>query len=267
MQYIYRFVIPFLEKSSLGKGILEHINKNQKIYEIVEALLVALILALIIRATCIQAFKIPSKSMVPTLGVGDRIFVNKFIYWFTEPKVGDIIVFRTPDEIYDPEKPIYIKRVVGTPGDYIDIVDNKLVVNEETVDIKVYVHNLSDYNSFAKQFFDLQTEQNDRQFIQRFFYFAGVPIDYTTNRLKVNGELIAQPIFTIDNIYYDDMARGNNFNSAKIPEGVVFVFGDNSQSSSDSRYWKPGGLGVPLKNIKGKAFFRYWPPERIGLIR
>ncbi len=110
-----------------------------KIRENVEALVIAVILALIIRAFVIQAFKIPSGSMENTLLVGDYILVNKFIYGvklpFTDitvvpikdPKRGDIIVFKFPK---DPSKD-YIKRVIAVGGDKLEIRDKKVYVNDE----------------------------------------------------------------------------------------------------------------------------------------
>lgn len=110
-----------------------------KVRENVEALVIAIILALFIRAFVVQAFKIPSGSMENTLLIGDYILVNKFIYGvklpFTEitvvpvkdPQRGDIIVFKYPG---DPSKD-YIKRVVGIGGDTIDIRDKKVYVNGE----------------------------------------------------------------------------------------------------------------------------------------
>jgi signal peptidase I len=110
-----------------------------KIRENIEALVIAIILALFIRAFVIQAFKIPSGSMENTLLIGDYILVNKFIYGvkfpFTDktvipikdPRRGDIIVFKFPG---DPSKD-YIKRVVGVAGDRIDIRNKKVYVNDK----------------------------------------------------------------------------------------------------------------------------------------
>ncbi len=89
---------------------------------------VALILTLILRTYVIQAFKIPSGSMIPTLKVGDKLFVNKYVYRFEEPQRGDIIVFKFPS---DPKKD-FIKRLVAKPGDTIEIREGHLVVNGET---------------------------------------------------------------------------------------------------------------------------------------
>ena len=105
--------------------------------EYAEAIVVALVLALLIRTFVVQAFKIPSGSMEPTLEIGDHILVNKFIYGikipftrlsfgaWTQPKRGEVIVFIYPLE---PEKD-FIKRVIGVPGDTVRIVNKKLYIN------------------------------------------------------------------------------------------------------------------------------------------
>jgi signal peptidase I len=113
-----------------------------KIREYGEAILIALVLALFIRTFVVQAFKIPSGSMEATLQIGDHILVNKFIYGvkipFThktivpgkEPKRGDIIVFEFPK---DPKKD-FIKRVIGEPGDVIEIRNKKILINNKPIE-------------------------------------------------------------------------------------------------------------------------------------
>ncbi len=93
----------------------------KSVAEIAESLAVAMALVfLIIRPFIVQAFFIPSESMVPTLKISDHILVNKFIYRFTEPKNGDIIVFKAPKEADSSgQEKDFIKRVIGTPGDII----------------------------------------------------------------------------------------------------------------------------------------------------
>ncbi len=98
--------------------------------EWINSILVALVLTLIIRAFVVQAYKIPSGSMMPTLLVGDKLFVNKYIYRFEPPKRGDIIVFKYP---VDPKKD-FIKRLVGMAGDRVEIRDGKIYVNDEPLD-------------------------------------------------------------------------------------------------------------------------------------
>lgn len=116
-------------------------DKKKLIREYVEAILIALVLALFIRTYIIQAFKIPSGSMIPTLLVGDHILVNKFIYGtkipFTEkrflvikkPEKGDIIVFKYPE---NPKKD-FIKRVIATEGDKLESRDKIIYVNGKEV--------------------------------------------------------------------------------------------------------------------------------------
>ena len=110
--------------------------------EYFEAICIAVLLALFIRTFVVQAFKIPSGSMLPTLLIGDHLLVNKFMYGvkmpftgkvlipYKEPERGDVVVFRFPkDRSVD-----YIKRVIGTPGDTVEIREKKVYINGEPID-------------------------------------------------------------------------------------------------------------------------------------
>ncbi|QWR78753.1 signal peptidase I [Candidatus Magnetomonas plexicatena] len=118
-------------------------KKEKSIYrEYIEALVTALVLALIIRTFVVQAFKIPSGSMIPTLQIGDHILVNKFIYGvqipftdkkifvFNHPQRGDIVVFKFPQ---DPSRD-FIKRVIAKGGDTVEIVNREVYVNKKKLD-------------------------------------------------------------------------------------------------------------------------------------
>ncbi len=117
-------------------------RKKSIVRENIEAIVITIVLALIIRTFVVQAFKIPSGSMEPTLLVGDHILVNKFIYGvripytdvkffdFREPKRGEVIVFIYPKD----ESKDYIKRVIGVEGDKILIRDKKIYINDELYD-------------------------------------------------------------------------------------------------------------------------------------
>lgn len=121
---------------------MSRLGKNKSVFrEYFEAICIAILLALFIRTFVVQAFKIPSGSMLPTLLIGDHLLVNKFIYGirvpFTgkilvpinSPKQGDVIVFRFPkDRSID-----YIKRVIGTPGDTVEIKNKKVFINGEPI--------------------------------------------------------------------------------------------------------------------------------------
>jgi signal peptidase I len=186
-----------LKKKSLPvKDIVE--KKTSSIRENIEAVLVAVLLALFIRTFAVQAFKIPSGSMKQTLQIGDHILVNKFIYGVKipfsrktiipvkKPKHGDIIVFKFPK---DPEKD-FIKRVVGLAGDKVEIRNKQVFVNNVKAD-----------SSFA-QFTDS-------------FIVPGCP----------------------PGIRQDAPCRKDNFGPIKVPDNKLFVMGDNRDQSFDSRFW------------------------------
>ena len=98
--------------------------------ETIETIVWAFVLAMIIRTFIVQAFWIPSGSMIPTLEVGDRVLVAKFWNWFFEPERGSIYVFRYP---MDPDRD-FVKRVIAVPGDKVDIRDGVVFVNDEPLD-------------------------------------------------------------------------------------------------------------------------------------
>jgi signal peptidase I len=147
-----------------------------------------------IRPFVVKSFWIPSESMVPTLEVGDRLFVNRFVYRFNEPARGDIVVFDSPESEDE-----LIKRVVAVPGDRVRVAN-------------------------------------------------GV--------LKLNGEFQEEPYVR------PQFPDGSVYGPTKVPEGEVFVMGDNRGNSRDSRF-----IGtIPIESIQGEAFFRFWPPSRIGIL-
>ena len=191
-------------------GILISRRKKKKkgvFREYAEAAVIAILLALFIRTFVVQAFKIPSGSMEPTLLVGDHILVNKFVYGIklpftnktlvsiSEPQRDDVIVFIYPvDKSKD-----FIKRVIGLPGDRIEIIGQKIYINGEQYD---------DKNGFY------------------------------SNRGKASGRYLGKA----------------NFGPVTVPEGHLFVMGDNRNHSYDSRFW---GF-VPTNSVKGEAFIIYW---------
>lgn len=201
-----------------------NIKVKSTVREYAEALAIAILLALFIRTFVIQAFKIPSGSMKPTLIIGDHLLVNKFSYGiriplidrfliqFNKPKRGDILVFKWPKD----ESKDFIKRVIGIEGDVIEIKNDILYINGE----KVVTEYIAKYND------------NDISEADRYEEFLGGTKHYILDQY----------------VKYED------FGPVTVPENTVFVMGDNRDNSQDSRYW---GF-VSLNKIKGKALIIYW---------
>jgi signal peptidase I len=195
----------------------------------------ALILALIVRTFFFQPFNIPSGSMKSTLLIGDYLFVSKFSYgyskysipfspalfsgriWGAEPERGDVAVFRLPrDPSID-----YIKRVIGLPGDEIQMIDGILNINGEPVPRE----RVEDF---------LMTNRRGRQ-VRAPRYRETLPngVSYLTLDLVENG-------------------FADNTGVFKVPAGHYFMMGDNRDNSSDSRVQSGVGF-VPLENFVGRA--------------
>ncbi|MCX5835295.1 MAG: signal peptidase I [Deltaproteobacteria bacterium] len=186
---------------------MDTIKKPSKIKEYAEAIVIAILIAVFIRTFIVQAFKIPSGSMKPTLEIGDHILVNKLSYGVKipylrktliptgEPNRGDIAVFIYPvDQSKD-----FIKRVIGVGGDVVEIRNKKVFVNGTAI----------------------------------------------SDPYAVNNEEV---------IFPKSIQPRDNFGPVKVPEGTIFVMGDNRDQSYDSRFW---GF-VRLEDVIGKAFIIYW---------
>lgn len=151
-----------------------HIKKKSALREFIEAAAIAVVLALFIRTFVVQAFKIPSGSMKPTLKVGDHILVNKFIYgvkipWvrktlipISEPERGDVIVFIYPVN----ESKDFIKRVIGLPGEQIEIKGKKIYINGKLYkDPYGYYGSENSPSSLSKSHFGPVTVPEDHLFV------------------------------------------------------------------------------------------------------
>ena len=223
----------------LEDAVRDHLSRfsKSKLRQNIEALLVAIALALLIRTFVVQPFKIPSGSMIPTLLVGDHLLVSKFVYGtkipFTDTFIlpgikdierGDVIVFIYPDHENDPSKEgvHYIKRVIGLPGDSVDIMGRNLYINGKEVPL-----------NFLGDFYDER---------------SGVAYD------EYEEDLFGKRHTAIYEKGRESAQKGNYIPVEGVPEGHVFVMGDNRDNSQDSRFW---GY-VPIGNIEGKAFLIHW---------
>jgi signal peptidase I len=204
-------------------------NKWQKTFkEYAEALIIALVLAFFIRSFIIQAFKIPSGSMLQTLQIGDHLLVNKFLYGIklpfvhytlipvSQPEFQDIIVFEFPED----ESKDFIKRVIGLPGDTIHIQNKQVIRNGQTI---------------------------KEPYVQ-----------HTTHQIISDN----YPMALWPPHRFDPRVR-DNLGPITVPSGKYFVMGDNRDESYDSRFW---GF-VEKDKILGKAWIIYWSWEGLTNIR
>jgi signal peptidase I len=209
--------------------------RKSEVREYVEAILMAVAVAFALRAFVIEAFKIPSGSMIPTLMVGDHIFVNKFSYgpavpythsrvWTSmPPKRGDVIVFAFPEH---PEQD-FIKRVIAVEGDKLEVKNGHPIINGwEVPSCRVGPWTYNDFDSaISRHEGDLYVEYlGDESFLTFYDHASGA-------FAEVQGPYIAK-------------------------KGEAWVMGDNRNNSHDSRMWFGGqGGGVPFENIRGRALF------------
>ena len=230
-------------------------NKKQKqgFVESLVSLAFALLVVFMIRSSVFESFKIPSGSMIPTLAIGDYIFVNKFAYGvkipFTDslldspiyvfhrdpPKRGDVIVFRFPKD----ESIYFIKRVIGLPGDSIEVRDKVLYINGNPVP--------RDPMSTAQQGEIVAGGVlNDPQ------YTVTNP-DFFIEHLERADHSRVDHMMVLDK----NNSMGRNFGPVTVPADSLFCMGDNRDVSNDSRYW---GF-VPMRNVAGRAtfvWFSFW---------
>ena len=185
-----------------------------------ESIVIAFVLAMFIRTFFIQAFKIPSGSMIPTLVIGDRLMVNKLRY-------GPKLTVRYGGKIL-----FTMKRLPGFS-------------KPQRGDIIVFVY----------------PEDPKRDFIKRLIAFGGESVEIREGDIYINGRRIDEPEVK-KNYYYNRGNYGMEGQIVKVPEGYVYVLGDNSASSHDSRFW---GF-VPQENIIGRAEFIYWPFDRLRFL-
>jgi signal peptidase I len=204
-------------------------QQRTSVRELVESLLVTVLLALFGTTFVVQAFKIPSQSMEPTLLVGDHLLVNKFIFggrghWYDavlpyrDVRRGDIIVFKFPYQ----DHPHYVKRVIGMPGDHIKMVDQTVYVNGHPVPEPFAYHDPNaPYDPFLYNFPPSGSEQ----------FYSNMQPEWANDiaNYVTNGEIV-------------------------VPPGRYFAMGDNRDHSWDSRYW---GF-VDRDAIMGRPLLIYW---------
>lgn len=235
------------EKTQIGEGVStseevieKTLSKKEKIVKEIKSISLILLLVLVFRSSFFEPFRIPSGSMIPTLMIGDFILVNKFSYGMkvpftdmnlfgknfdpiflfgkSDPKRGDVVVFKYPKDM----SINYIKRVVGVPGDTIEIRNKVVYINDVAIETTEF-----DGKEIMEDMDDKFKNHNLK------FYKAKT------------GD--AEHVLQMDNDNYFKV----DYDKRVIPPEQFFVMGDNRDFSYDSRFW---GF-VPRRVIKGRALF------------
>jgi signal peptidase I len=231
--------LPRRAESSMAK------RKSGGIVETIKTVVYAMLIAIVIRTVAFEPFNIPSGSMIPTLLVGDYLFVSKYSYGYSRfslplspplfsgrifgalPARGDVAVFKLPrDTSVD-----YIKRIIGLPGDRIQVKAGQLYINGQMVP-RVPA---GDY---------LADDGGPKVLAKRYV------------------ETLPDSGLKHDIIKMSDDTEANNTIEYVVPQGYVFAMGDNRDNSQDSRFQSAVGY-VPLENLVGRAEFLFFSVDAV----
>ena len=215
----------------------------------IKTLFYALIIAILIRSFLVQPFYIPSSSMEPNLLVGDRLFVSKYSYgyskhsfpfspnifkgriFFSEPKRGDVVVFKTPAD----NRTDYIKRLIALPGDTIQFIDGDLFLNDNQI---------------------LKTKNNKNL---HKIYCGNILTETHYFDEKLPNGIVYKAVYHKNDSF-------KNSDKFLVPEDHYFFLGDNRDCSKDSRYLGSVGF-VKKENLVGKARIIFFSSDyRVGSV-
>ncbi|NIZ02182.1 signal peptidase I [Thalassospira lucentensis] len=224
---------------------LVHKKKTGGLFDTLKTVFWAVLIALLVRTFAYEPFNIPSGSMIPTLLVGDYLFVSKFSYGYskhslpfslplipgrileTEPERGDVVVFKLPSDTSQD----YIKRVIGLPGDTVQVKNGRLYINNKMAERE----RIEDY----------------------------ILTDGTGRSAAVAQYLETLPNGRVHRILelFGDQGPSDNTEAFTVPEGHFFMMGDNRDNSADSRAFPARFRFVPVENLVGRAEFLFYSKD------
>jgi signal peptidase I len=222
-----------------GRKSVSKAPMSKRIWENIKSVAGAVLVYLVLKTFLVEAFRIPSGSMIPSLLIGDWLFVNKLVYGphipftrvnlpgYADPKRGDVVVFVSPyqpdlAEVGDDPNPTLVKRLVGMPGDTLFMRDGLLHVN-----------GLPQRQGYAAQ---VNPKGNGEDYS---------PLMDWQHKIELSGTRFGAP---------PKRPNLDNWGPLLIPASNYFMMGDNRYQSKDSRYW---GI-VPRANVRGRPMFIYY---------
>jgi signal peptidase I len=261
---------------------------------LLKILILVLVLAIIIKAFLVDAFKIPTGSMKDTLYEGDFILINKFAYNLStpyqipfinkrisrtdiisigKPELNEVVAFEIPSKLFNPESEefeILVKRIIGVPGDTIEIINKDVFINKKKLRNPSFIHiNLQDIavENVSKDLFPYDTKWTLENYGPIIIPKKGMKVELNPKNIKlwqsaINYEFEKKVISTEGTVI---MLDGRPIRDYVFHKDYYFVLGDNRQNSIDSRYF---GF-VPEESIIGKAMMVYWshlPKQNDGIM-
>lgn len=229
--------------------------------DLLEAILIAITLVfLLLRPFVVQSFFIPSSSMRPTLREGDHILVNKGVYRFGAVKHGEVIVFRAPPTA-DPNEKDFIKRVIGLPGDVIEVREGYIQIGNDSPFLPTDARSLLGLGRSVEAVESADDPPlrltRDALFLgerrvskDEFARIAGHPgraVRIVPGQVLRNNEMLVECRVAEDPQYH--------LSPTRVPPGHLFVLGDNRNESHDSHKW---GM-LPARRVIGRADIVFWP--------
>lgn len=259
-------------------GIKEEKKKNfiKKSVHYIESIGTALILVLIIQRFYIGNFLVPTGSMIPTIIPKDRLFGNMVIYKFRKPEREEIVVFKEPIQ----NKVLYTKRLMGLPGERVEIKNNHLYIN----DVEITTRNYLSMGMIKDEAWVIPKKGDKVEIIPYVNYsnlykenkidIAAVQKDLKDNpgaleqilpkvEFRVNGQKTGMILDLINKKDVIERLFLGERVEVVLDEDYYMTLGDNTEASYDSRMW---GF-VAESRIRGKTFIRFWPLNRISLLK